>query len=750
MPKPSTSLEDAGRLEELRDLQLLDNPIEPEFDNLTQLASEICDAPVALISFVDQDQIWFKSRVGFDALHGPRENAFCSHAVQGTGPLVVEDAAADPRFQDNVYVQAPQGIRFYAGIPLVLSSGHAVGTLCVIDHKARTLSDKQLVSLKKLALLVTALIEAKRIALRLQDEDRNRLVIEQRLDFALQSGDTLAGLGRWDWNLTDNSASWSDGLYRIYGRDPADGVPAFDDWQETIHPDDKARLAHCIQTALAGASEYHVEFRIFTKDTGQLRYIDSRGSSVVDANGKPTNIRGFDWDITERMRATERIQELAYFDQLTGLPNRTLLADRLKQAVTASSRSGIFGALLLIDLDDFKTLNDTQGHDIGDLQLKQAAKRLSTCVREGDTAARVGGDEFVVILAGLNTNEVEAAAYTEVVAAKILAALGQPYQLGAVSHTSTASIGATLFRGQGVNMEELMKQADLAMYRAKDAGRNAVRLFDPSMEMVVLKRAALEKDLRNAVSQRQFVLHYQAQVEGAGSVIGAEVLARWHHPQRGMVSPAEFIPLAEETGVILALGYWVLETACSQLEKWARVPSMEHLTVAVNVSALQFAQADFVEQVMSVVQRAGANPQRLKLELTEGLLVGNVDDIIGKMKSLKASGIGFSLDDFGTGYSSLAYLSRLPLDQLKIDKSFVNDVVTNPDDAAIARTIIALARSLRLGVIAEGVETDAQREFLAGAGCHAYQGYIFARPLPLEDFEVLVCSISLPTTAPAM
>jgi EAL domain-containing protein (putative c-di-GMP-specific phosphodiesterase class I) len=295
-----------------------------------------------------------------------------------------------------------------------------------------------------------------------------------------------------------------------------------------------------------------------------------------------------------------------------------------------------------------------------------------------------------------------------------------------------------------------MKQSGIAMYRAKDAGRNAVRFFDPSMEMVVLKRAALEKDLRSALVQKQFVLHYQAQVEGAGSVSGAEVLVRWLHPQRGLVSPAEFIPLAEETGVILALGQWVLETACNQLEKWARVPSMAHLTVAVNVSAVQFAQSDFVDQVMAVVQGTGANPRRIKLELTESLLVGNVDDIIEKMKSLKASGIGFSLDDFGTGYSSLAYLSRLPLDQLKIDKSFVNDVVTNPDDAAIARTIIALAQSLRLGVIAEGVETDAQREFLASAGCHACQGYFFSRPLPLEGFESFVRGISLPTTAGAM
>ena len=504
-----------------------------------------------------------------------------------------------------------------------------------------------------------------------------------------------------------------------------------------------------IRSALAVGSRFSGEILNYRKG-GTPFWNDLAISPVYDEAGKLTHYIGVTRDVTSRRKTKEQIQMLAYYDQLTGLPNRTLLADRLKQTIAASSRNSTTGALLFIDLDRFKILNDTQGHDMGDMQLKQVAARLSACVREGDTVARVGGDEFVVILAGLSEDEIDAASDTEAVATKILAILSQPYQMDHVIHHSSASIGATLFRGTGTNIDDLMRQSDIAMYRAEDAGRNAVRFFDPSMEIAVVQRAALESDLRNGLAQQEFVLHYQAQVEGAGGVSGAEALVRWHHPQRGMVSPAEFIPLAEESGVILALGHWVLETACNQLEKWARVPSMAHLSLAVNVSAVQFAQSNFVEQVMAVVQRAGANPQRLKLELTEGLLVANVDDTIGKMRSLKASGIGFSLDDFGTGYSSLAYLSRLPLDQLKIDKSFVNDVVTNPDDAAIARTIIALARSLRLGVIAEGVETGAQREFLASAGCHAYQGYFFSRPLPLEGFEAFVRSVTLPNGATAM
>lgn len=442
-------------------------------------------------------------------------------------------------------------------------------------------------------------------------------------------------------------------------------------------------------------------------------------------------------DISERQAADGKILKLAFYDQLTGLPNRTLLLDRLKQRIGTCHRNGIFGAMLFIDLDHFKTLNDTLGHDVGDMQLKQVAARLTRCVRESDTVARVGGDEFAVVLTDLGQNAVDATTETEVVAAKILLALSLPYQLGEVSHSGSASIGATMFQGQSSNIDDLMRQADLAMYRAKDAGRNGVHFFDPAMEAAVVNRVALERDLRHAVADGQFELHYQAQVIGLGRVTGAEVLVRWRHPTRGLVSPSDFIPLAEDTSLILPLGHWVLEAACCQLEKWQHIPSLKYLTLAVNVSALQLAQADFVEQVMAVIERSGANPKRLKLELTESLLVGNVADIIEKMANLKNQGIGFSMDDFGTGYSSLSYLGRLPLDQLKIDRSFVSDVLINPNNAGIAKTIITLAQGLGLEVIAEGVETDAQREFLASAGCHAYQGYFFSQPLLVADFEAL-------------
>jgi len=443
-------------------------------------------------------------------------------------------------------------------------------------------------------------------------------------------------------------------------------------------------------------------------------------------------------DISSRKAAEEEINKLAFYDSLTLLPNRRLLLDRLKHALVSSARSGKVGALLFIDLDEFKTLNDTLGHDKGDLLLQEVAKRLLTCVREGDTVARLGGDEFVVMLEGLSNSKDEVAQHCEMVGEKILSAVAQPYRLQGHDVRSTPSIGVTLFDGQLNLIDELLKQADLAMYQAKAAGRNTLRFFDSAMQGIVNDRAALEVDLREALRAQQFVLFYQPQIIGNDRLTGAEALVRWNHPQRGMVSPAEFIPLAEETGLILPLGNWVLETACQQLAAWARQPQTAQLSIAVNVSAKQLHQNDFVEQVLGVLERTGANPHLLKLELTESLLVSNIEGTIAKMATLKSRGVGFSLDDFGTGYSSLTYLKRLPLDQLKIDQGFVRDVLIDPNDAAIAKMIIALSASLGLTVIAEGVELQGQWDFLARQGCHAYQGYFFSRPLPIDGFEAFV------------
>ena len=458
-------------------------------------------------------------------------------------------------------------------------------------------------------------------------------------------------------------------------------------------------------------------------------------TAVKEGEGDVTHYVGTLTDITKRKEAEEQIQHLAFYDPLTQLPNRRLLLDRLQQALATCTRSGHEGALLFIDLDDFKTLNDTLGHDIGDLLLQEVAQRLVTCIREGDTVARLGGDEFVLMLEDLSENPQEAAIQAETVGEKILNSLNHIYRLAGGEHHSTPSIGVTLFGNQRDTVEELLKRADLAMYQAKAAGRNTLRFFDPDMQAVVSARANLEADLRQGLRNNEFLLYYQPQVDNEGRLKGVEALVRWSQPQRGLVSPAEFIPLAESTGLILPLGHWVLEAACLQLVAWAKLDDMADISVAVNVSARQFRHKDFVDQVIAILDHTGADPKRLKLELTESLLVDNIEETIGKMARLKATGVSFSLDDFGTGYSSLSYLKRLPLDQLKIDQSFVRDILTDQNDAAIARTVIALGQSLGLAVIAEGVETGEQRNFLAANGCQSFQGYLFGRPGPAQESE---------------
>nr|WP_296442808.1 EAL domain-containing protein [Rhodoferax sp. UBA5149] len=443
-------------------------------------------------------------------------------------------------------------------------------------------------------------------------------------------------------------------------------------------------------------------------------------------------------DVTELRVATAEVEQLAFYDALTRLPNRRLLMDRLQHALASSARSGQHGALLFLDLDHFKTLNDTLGHDVGDLLLQQVAQRLRTCVRDEDTVARLGGDEFVIMLENLSEHSHEAATLAQRIGEKILQLLNQPYQLALHTYHSTPSIGATLFGVVQQAPADLLKQADIAMYQVKSRGRNALCFFDPQMQAAITARAQLEEDLHAALLAGQFELHYQPQFKHGERVVGAEVLIRWRHPLRGMVSPVEFIPVAEESELIMSIGHWVLRTACQQLAVWQNDDRCRALHLSVNVSARQFRQPDFVAQVAAVIHATGIRPHLLQLELTESLVLVNVNDTIAKMSALKALGVQFSVDDFGTGYSSLAYLTSLPLDQLKIDQSFVRNIGIKPTDGVIVQTIIGMARNLDLEVIAEGVETQAQQEFLARHGCILYQGYLFGKPTPLADFEALL------------
>ena len=458
-------------------------------------------------------------------------------------------------------------------------------------------------------------------------------------------------------------------------------------------------------------------------------------SSVKDAAGILTHYVGTFSDLTSYKAAEEQIDDLAHTDLLTGMSNRRKLIIRLQQAIVAAEDHQHQCALLMLDLDYFKSLNDAIGHAQGDEVLHCVAKRLAAATRDGDTVARLGGDEFVVLLDHLNRDPQVALRQVQALANKMLEALNTPYQLSGSTISCTASIGITFFGAQHEDTLEPLKRAELALYQAKSGGRNMLRFFDPQMQAVVDARVKLAAALQEAIQNQQFTLYYQAQVSDSDGIVGVEALVRWFDPKRGMVSPAEFIPLAEETGLILPIGSWVLETACQQLAAWAAQPAMAHLSIAVNVSARQFRESNFVSQTLATLERTRANPQRLKLELTESVLIADAEDVIVKMNALKAIGIGFAIDDFGTGYSSLSYLKRLPLERLKIDQGFVRNILMDPDDAAISRAVIAMATSMGLGVIAEGVETEAQRDFLASLGCHTYQGYLFSKPLPVAEFE---------------
>ena len=454
---------------------------------------------------------------------------------------------------------------------------------------------------------------------------------------------------------------------------------------------------------------------------------DARAAELVIAN------KELQFQNEERTKRAKELHELVFYDILTGLPNRRTMIDFLHLAFYHSSQSGHDGAVLFVGLDDFRDINDTLGHDFGNLLLKEVALRLVSCLREGDTAGRLGGDEFVVILKEASERTIEVALDAHTVGARILATLSEPYKLGSHECHTTASIGATFFREYGKSAEECLKRADIAMNKAKQEGGNSLRFFDPEMQTQITDRVTLENDLKEALNLGQFVLYYQIQVDAAHRILGVESLIRWQHPKRGLVSPAEFIPAAEDTGLIVPIGLWALETACAQLEAWKENKETSELVVSVNISARQFQEADFVSRVLSIVECHDINPALLKLELTESLVFESIDKSIASIEALKATGIQFSLDDFGTGYSSLRYLQRLPIDELKIDLSFVQNIITDSDDRAIVLAIITMAHSLGLDVIAEGVESVEQQQLLMEKGCLKYQGYLFGRPVPVAE-----------------
>jgi diguanylate cyclase (GGDEF)-like protein/PAS domain S-box-containing protein len=576
--------------------------------------------------------------------------------------------------------------------------------------------------------IVKDISDAKAAEQRLADAAEALRVSEQRYRATFQLSIDAININRFsDGVFVDVNEAFLQ--FVGYQRDEVIGRTSqeLDFW---VDPDDRRRM---IATLRENASCRDLEAR-FRRRNGEIVW-GQMSESIIEIDGVPC-ILSVTRDVSAAKAAKEQIRDLAFYDPLTHLPNRRLLLDRLRQALASSARTNRKRALLFVDLDNFKTLNDTLGHQTGDLLLQEVATRLVACIRESDTVARLGGDEFVVMLEDLSDVPEDAAAQAEVVGEKILAAIDKPYWLVGRECLSTSSIGITVFGDKRESTNEVLQQADIAMYQAKAAGRNTIRFFAPALQAAVNARAALEEDIRQAIKNSQFVLYYQPQLDGVG-LIGAEALIRWMHPKRGLLTPGEFIALAEETALILPLGDWALETACAQIAAWANRADAAHISIAVNISARQFRQPGFVDKVLAALDRTGANPKNLKLELTESMLVENIDDIIAKMTELRSHGLGFSLDDFGTGYSSLAYLKRLPLDQLKIDSSFVRDILLDVGSRAIAQSVISLGRALGLSVIAECVETEEQRSYLSHLGCHAFQGYLFSRPLPLDEFERL-------------
>jgi diguanylate cyclase (GGDEF)-like protein/PAS domain S-box-containing protein len=689
------------------------------FVQLTKNMAEAIGADTGLIAKLLPDQAHTLQTIAVLSNAKPADNVSLHLNPKQYALLMDENAFVLPaqslRALAHLPIFSAQAFQCCVGQHLTDPSGQTIGLVLVL-FKQLTHESNFISSLLK--------IFAARAGAELERLNAERHIREQAslLDKA-QDAIMVRGL--------DNKVQfWNNGAERLYGwsREEAIGTSI----ETLLYPD--TQHFHSTMKTLLEQGEWSGEIVQVSKFGEQL-IIESHWTLVYDDHGIPQSVFTINTNITDRKAATDKIQYLAFYDPLTSLPNRTLLIDRLKHALSVCDRSHAFGALLFIDLDNFKALNDTLGHDKGDLLLQEIGDRLKSCVRDSDSVARFGGDEFVILLENVSKDASEAAFATSLIGKKVLHSLNQPYSLGNYQHQSSASIGITLFSQQDTDINELLKRADLAMYEAKAQGRNNLRFFDPKMQSEISSRVELESDLRQSLSKQQLSLHFQPQLNDKGKVVGAEALLRWQHPVRGMVPPAIFIPVAEDTKLILPIGLWVLESACAKLVDWSTHPETANLVIAVNVSECQFSQPDFVAQIFSVLDNSGANPNLLKLELTESLFAKNVDDIIVKMHQLKARGVSFSLDDFGTGYSSLTYLKSMPLDQVKIDQSFVRDVLIDPNDASIAQTIIGLANSLNLEVIAEGVETAEQREFLHQNGCYLYQGYFFSRPLPSEQFD---------------
>ncbi len=720
------------------EFNLFDCQWEKAFEELTLLAAKIFDVPIAAISIQDMERHCFKSSVGLEFNQAEQCISICSHTVEYKKTLIIEDVSQDSLFKLYPLVTGELGIRFYAGVPLITKDGFALGSFCLMDKVTRHFDKSQNELLNLFSDHVVAICELRKESFELQVlltelEKSSRKI--QKFANHLSGAQLIAKIGSWELDVNENIFFWSDEAYKIFKLEKTKTSDiTIAKFISYIHKHDLSLFLEAYSNITSGKNDtLNVVHRIILDD-GTESFIHLLGEVKRDVKSANLIIHGTLQDITVIKSDQKKSNHLSFYDTLTGLPNRQYLFNKLSKSLALIIKNTKRGALIYFDLDNFAVLNDTLGHEMGDLLIKHVATRLANIFTQVDTIARVGGDQFSILLSDLSNTTETATEQAKSIANDILKILQEPFLLNNHIYYITASIGIAMFSELTQNGEVLLKRAELAMLKAKSIGKNTVEFFNPEFQAQVSARAAILNDLRHALSNDQYKLFYQPQVDKNGRIVGCEALIRWLDPKIGIVSPADFIHIAEETGFIINIGQWVIEKACKQLSEWM-LTNKSHLTISVNVSPKQFRQLDFVENILKILNKYNLDPSKLKMEITEGVLVENFLDINTKMNRLIENGITFSLDDFGTGYSSLNYLSKLPLDQLKIDQSFVKEMMSNSNNIAIAKTIIKLAHSLKLTVVAEGVETIEQQKFLAKLGCDYYQGNLYNQPLPIKDLN---------------
>jgi len=727
MQAPSFPENENERMAALHSARILDTPHEELFDRITRLVAHTLDVPIALISLIDGERQWFKSKIGIDATETPRDVSFCGHALLGSEEFIIQDAKEDLRFFDNPFVTGPTNIRFYAGIPLRSIEGYPLGTLCSIDHIPRNLTDAQLAILHDLAHTAEELIQQRQLAFSAQQllrsleerEARYRHLIERSPDaFLIHTDGILTFINNAGLVLLGAEVH-----EQLIGTSIMNVVtPEYLDIA-------KQRF---VNSVVDGLDTPLLEQEWFRLD-GSRVFVEA--TSIPFKTGDTRAVQVIARDITERKLEKLELERLATNDVLTGLPNRTLLMDRLRLGISRWERHQQKALIVFIGLDHFKHINDTFGSGVGDQALSAVAKNLLTWLRQSDTAARIGGDEFVLILEDMRNSEMP-----PLILRRIFEHVSQPIILGTQEISMASSIGFSIYPKDGTDADTLLNAANAAMNRAKSLGRSNIQQFEQDMRVQASERYALENRLKNAVENDELSLHYQPKVDLlTGTIIGVEALVRWQHPTLGLVSPARFIPAAEESGLIVPIGEWIIRSACEQLKKW-REMKIVNISMAINLSGLQFLQHDIVSYVKKAIESCDINPGLLEFELTESMSMGSPEKSVAIMRQFKALGVDLSIDDFGTGYSNLSYLKRFPVDTLKIDQSFVADMADSQEALAIVKAIIAMAHSLHLTVVAEGVETKEQLNLLVENKCDQIQGFYFSKPLSENDCTAFILS----------